>query len=94
MENMKEIPKEWQDRNDDKRAPRGHVYLARGPYVWAVGLTRADALRKARGLARPEDRKRVYAQCLPDDVTVSNIDGYAGWDVNHPADCEHCERVK
>ena len=93
---MNQIPKAWQDRRDETRAPSGHVYLARGPYVWAVGLTRADALRKARGLCggSVKERNRCYAQCLPDDVTVSSIDGYASWDEKHPADCDKCERVK
>lgn len=91
---MNRIPKEWQDRNDERRAPRGHVYLARGPFVWGLGITRAEALRKARSLATPKDRKRCYAQCLPDDVTVSDIDGWASWDEQHPDDCPHCERVK
>jgi hypothetical protein len=86
-----QIPKAWQDLHDEKRAPKGHVYLARGPHVWGLGITRGDALRKARSIARPEDRKRCYAQCLPDDVKVSEIDGYAWWDNSHPKDCEHCE---
>lgn len=92
---MNKIPKAWQDRNDNTRAPRGHVYLARGPYVWAVGLTRADALRHARSLCGGsiKERNRCYAQCLPDDVTVSTIDGYASWG-DHPDDCDKCERTE
>jgi len=91
---MNAIPKAWQDRNDDRRAPRGHVYLARGPYTWAVGITRADALRKCRGFTEAKHRSRCYAQCLPDDVTVSSVDGYACWDEKHPNDCADCERSK
>lgn len=91
---MNRIPDKWKDLHDDRRAPSGHVYLARGPHVWAVGLTRADALRKCRSIARPADRKTCYAQCLPYDVKVSEIDGYAWWDEKHPNDCQDCDLVE
>jgi len=85
-------PKHWKDLKDNKPAPDGHAYWARGQNVWAKDDTRAKALKHARRLARPHERKSVIAQCLPADATISTVDGWIEWP-DHPKDCPHCERV-
>lgn len=85
------VPKAWKNLHDNATAPEGHAYWARGMNVWAKDITRAKALKHARKLSRPHERKFVYAQCLPADSSISSVDGWISWD-SHPKDCPHCEK--